>query len=382
MKFTDLLTSMFRIGTLLNVPIYLDFTFLGGLSLFSTTLSTLYAGQRYERLLLGLLSVVLLYSFVLLHEFGHLLTARRFGIGAERVTLFIFGGMASLKGLGKSPSQAALIALAGPIVSAVLALGASLLLLTGKSWTGNAVTLLNLIKTVNTTLVVFNLLPVLPLDGGRVTVALIWKIRYRLFERGYYYAVQFAARFISTPSIIGIIVVWMVFKGFDPFYAILALMIGLSLRAEYRNAEERLFYDRKPLTEVMTPLVKSDLESIDYLQTLQVPFKTHFALLPVEGRLMLLLIANGEPGKLTPEQSLPSAVQVFETKRTETVDSSISVGEYLTLSQQAPPALLHVVTQGDQWIGVVHWESIMESADRFQRGFADAETDLPEVLIK
>ena len=90
---------------------------------------------------------------------------------------------------------------------------------------------------------------------------------------------------------------------------------------------------------------------------------------------MLLLIANGEPGELTPEQSPSSAVQVFEIKSNETVDSSISVGEYLTLSQQAPPASLHVVTQGDQWIGVVYRESIMESADRFQRGFADAETD-------
>jgi Zn-dependent protease/CBS domain-containing protein len=117
----------------------------------------------------------LFFASVLAHELSHALVARRFGIEVRDITLFIFGGAASLEGDAKTPGQEALIALAGPVCSIVLGavlIGGSFLI--GQPVIGNMAYWLGI---VNLSLAIFNLIPAFPMDGGRILRAVLWRFR-------------------------------------------------------------------------------------------------------------------------------------------------------------------------------------------------------------
>jgi Zn-dependent protease/CBS domain-containing protein len=123
----------------------------------------------------GAVISLLFFGSVLAHEMSHALVARRFGLKVKEITLFIFGGAASLEGETKRPRDEALIAGAGPLTS--LAIGAILIgvdLVIGQPQLGAIVGWLGFI---NFTLGLFNLIPGFPMDGGRILHAILWKIR-------------------------------------------------------------------------------------------------------------------------------------------------------------------------------------------------------------
>jgi Zn-dependent protease len=115
---------------------------------------------------------------VLLHEFGHALTARAFGIGTQDITLYPIGGVARLQRMSENPFEELLIAVAGPAVNVVIATGLALLLnVVGGLAPEWLLTLpaqfLHGLMLVNIGLVVFNMIPAFPMDGGRVLRALL-----------------------------------------------------------------------------------------------------------------------------------------------------------------------------------------------------------------
>lgn len=122
---------------------------------------------------LGVAAALLLFVCVLLHELGHALTARAFGIPVSGMTLFIFGGVAHIAKEASRPWIELCITLAGPLVSLALAWGcgqaAQVIALPSA-----AAALLQYLSAINTGLLLFNLLPGFPLDGGRVLRAIIW----------------------------------------------------------------------------------------------------------------------------------------------------------------------------------------------------------------
>ncbi|MGA8170225.1 MAG: site-2 protease family protein [Methylocystis sp.] len=121
----------------------------------------------------SVLFIVAIFTCVVLHEFGHILVARRFGIVSKEVTLLPIGGVADLNKMPEKPYQELLIALAGPAVN--LAIAAVLLLGVGAVGFGAIVHLDNpaigaveRLAATNLFLAVFNLVPAFPMDGGRV----------------------------------------------------------------------------------------------------------------------------------------------------------------------------------------------------------------------
>jgi Zn-dependent protease/CBS domain-containing protein len=118
---------------------------------------------------------VLFFASVLAHELSHALVARRFGIQVRDITLFIFGGAATLEGDAKTPGQEALIALAGPLCSIVLGgvlVGGSLVI--GQRHIADIAGWLGFLNLI---LALFNLIPAFPMDGGRLLRALLWRMR-------------------------------------------------------------------------------------------------------------------------------------------------------------------------------------------------------------
>ena len=122
--------------------------------------------------------IVLLFACVLLHEFGHIFTALHFGIHTPEVTLLPIGGVASLERIPEKPGQEFAVAIAGPMVNVVIALG--LVLAAGAIIPDQLdkiddpnISLLARLATANIFLAVFNMVPAFPMDGGRVLHAIL-----------------------------------------------------------------------------------------------------------------------------------------------------------------------------------------------------------------
>lgn len=166
-----------KIGRFAGIDIYLHTTFLlliGWVGL-SYWLQTRNVSSTVE----GIGFLLALFASVVLHEYGHALTARRYGIKTRDITLLPIGGLARLERMPDQPIQEFWVALAGPMVNvmisavlfAYLVVTNTLAPISGLSLTSGP--FLERLMSVNITLVLFNLLPAFPMDGGRVVRALL-----------------------------------------------------------------------------------------------------------------------------------------------------------------------------------------------------------------
>ena len=161
--------SGIRLGRVLGFPLHLNWSVV-----LLAALVTLLFGQ-FGGYLIGFGFVVCLLASVLLHELGHAVVARRFGIGVRGITLEILGGYTEMERDAPSPRVEMSVALAGPLVSLVLGLGAAAAAYALP--TGTAVQYVAfLVALANVVVALFNVLPGLPLDGGRALRALVWAV--------------------------------------------------------------------------------------------------------------------------------------------------------------------------------------------------------------
>jgi Zn-dependent protease/CBS domain-containing protein len=124
---------------------------------------------------LGFIAALLLFSSVLAHELGHSFVAIAQGIPVKSITLFIFGGLATLEKESETPLQAFLVAIAGPLVS-VLLFGLFSVIVATLPLTLPLKAIISLVAYINLVLALFNMIPGLPLDGGNVLKSIVWKI--------------------------------------------------------------------------------------------------------------------------------------------------------------------------------------------------------------
>lgn len=166
-----------KIGEAAGIGVYVHATFL--LLIGWVALSYWLQGGDLPTILSGIGFILALFACVVLHEFGHALTARRYGIKTRDITLLPIGGVARLERMPEKPSQELQVAIAGPAVNLVIAAGLWLVLvvtgnaapLAGISLTGGS--FLGRLVMVNLLLFGFNLIPAFPMDGGRVLRALL-----------------------------------------------------------------------------------------------------------------------------------------------------------------------------------------------------------------
>jgi Zn-dependent protease/CBS domain-containing protein len=174
----------FRLGRIAGVAVGVNWSLLVIFALIAVSLSAgrlpaVYPDQSTAAYVVaGLITALLFFTSVLLHEISHAVVAQRNGIEVEGIVLWLFGGVAQLKGDAETPGAAFRIAAVGPFVSFALGLGflAIAALLDGVGATGLVIESAIWLGIINIVLAVFNLFPGAPLDGGRVLRSILWKI--------------------------------------------------------------------------------------------------------------------------------------------------------------------------------------------------------------
>jgi Zn-dependent protease len=188
----------------------------------------------------GVLFILVLFACVVLHEFGHIWAARRYGIRTADVTLLPIGGVASMERMPEKPSQEIAVALAGPAVNAAIAfvlLAVLWLDATPLSFGAFQESFLAQVAAANVVLLVFNLIPAFPMDGGRVlrAVLAIWL--------GFGPATQVAARIGQG---LALVFAALGFIMGNPMLVLIALFIFAAAGGEARYVEARETADAQP----------------------------------------------------------------------------------------------------------------------------------------
>jgi Zn-dependent protease len=249
--------SGWQVGSIFDIPLIIDssWLFVVGLLALSNGLAwqaDYPAWATWQAWSAGLAMALLLFGSVLVHELGHSLVAKSQGTKVNSITLFLFGGIASIDEEARTPGKAFQVAIAGPLVSLALfgiLTSLSHLFVAQSVWQ----VLSGDLARMNLVLALFNLIPGLPLDGGQVLKAAVWKATGSRFK-----GVHWAAR---TGQILGWFAVTLglligILGGVGGFWIALLGWFGL------RNANR---YDRlTDLQEIMLALQAKDAMTRDF----------------------------------------------------------------------------------------------------------------------
>jgi Zn-dependent protease len=325
------MSSSFRLGRIAGVEIGANWTWLLVVALILWTL----AGGVFpaanpglsDGVYLAMAAVAALAFFASLtfHELGHALQARREGITIDGITLWVFGGVARLRGDLPSAGAELRVALAGPAVSLVLGmvlLGAALALPLGAAADG----VIFWLGQINLYLLMFNLLPALPLDGGRVLRALLWG-RSGDFLAATQTAAALGRGFGQALIAMGLLLVFLVGAFGGLWLAFIGWFLLGAADTELRAASTRHALAGLTVTDVLVrdPVsVESNASVADFME--DVFFPTRHTAFPV--------LRNGEPVGLV---TFRRALQVpRDAWRATTVEEIMTPAAEVRLPAEAP----------------------------------------------
>ena len=234
-----------RLGSFRGIMVYVHFTFL--ILLAWVGLAHWQEERNLGAVVMGIGFILALFTCVVLHEFGHALTAQRFGIKTRDITLLPIGGVARLERMPDEPRQELLVAVAGPAVNIVIAgaIFAVLRVADGPIALGELSvaegSFLGRLMMINVVLVLFNLLPAFPMDGGRILRALL------AMRMDYMKATQVAAHlgqgFALLFGLIGLF--------FNPFLLFIALFVWIGAAQEAAMTQMKTALAGIPLERAM-----------------------------------------------------------------------------------------------------------------------------------
>jgi Zn-dependent protease len=306
----------------------------------------------------GVLFIVLLFACVVLHEFGHVFAARRYGIRTSDVTLLPIGGLASLERMPEKPSQEIAVALAGPAVNLVIAfvlvfaLGARFDLTQMAQLQEATSTLVGRVAAANVALCVFNLIPAFPMDGGRVLRALLAiPLGYTRATRAAAYVGQALAFLFALLGLMG-----------NPLLILIAVFIFLAASGEAGHVQARE-YTRGYLAahamitnyQALGPTSSIDEAAGLLLRTTQQEFPVVDGSGALQGVLTreALIEALQNSGGATP-------VTAAMDKDVPTVPENACLDNVFQMLQASPTRVVGVVDPGRRLIGYISAENLSE----------------------
>jgi Zn-dependent protease len=347
-----------KIGEIRGIGIYIHFTFL--LLLGWIVLGSYMRTHDLHEALSDTLFVALVFGIIVLHELGHAFAAARYGITTRDITLLPIGGVARLERMPEDPRQELVVALAGPAVNVVIAAG----LFVGMSASAELSALghfprmasltqgalLSRLLLINIWLVLFNLIPAFPMDGGRVLRALL------AMRMDYVSATQRAA------SIGQAIALLFGFIGLfsNPLLLFIALFVWIGAAQEAHVVQAKGALAGIPVGEVMIrdfkTLAPEDMLSVAARHVLD-GFQQDFPVVKDE-KLVGLLTRSDLLGALMRYGETGQVGQVMRT--TFEVAHPTEMLDTVMVRLQATESHALPVTRGEKVVGIVMMESVAE----------------------
>ncbi|NET56428.1 MAG: site-2 protease family protein [Symploca sp. SIO2E6] len=356
-----------RIGNLFGIPFYVHPSWFLILALITWNDGERLAATFPELgivlpWLLGLVAALLLFSSVLAHELGHSFVAISQGIEVKSITLFLFGGLASLEKESKTPAEAFWIAIAGPAVS--LALFALLTVIDITLQLPAPLTaILGLITYLNLVLALFNLIPGLPLDGGNILKALVWKITGNPYK-----GVVFASRFGQFFGWVGIAIGLLSVFEIINFGSIWTLLIGwFLLQNAGRSAQSATIQDQltnfkaEDAVILNSPIVSADLSLREFANEYIIGKRewNKFLVTDVAGQLLGAIAVDEMRNIPTSDWPTTPVKQLTQPVEASTiVKSDQSLLEVVMLLEQEQLNQLLVVRENGLLVGLLEKASI------------------------
>jgi len=304
----------------------------------------------------SLVFIVLLFACVLAHEFGHIFTARAFGVATPYVTLLPIGGVARLERIPENPREEFLIAIAGPLVNVAIAVVLMVAVPTHLSTANLAimesanVSIVDRLAIVNLFLAVFNMIPAFPMDGGRVLRALL------AIRLGHLRATEIAAAIGQwTAFALG-------FAGlfFNPLLIFIAIFVYLAAAAEAQMASLRAMSRDVPvgaamMTEFATLTPDEHIDAA--VETLLRTSQSEFPVIDADHRLIGVL-GRGEIVKALRQLGPTAPVSAAMVKDIPTIERGHLLEEAFRILQEKSAPAVGVVDAAGRLVGLVTSETV------------------------
>jgi Zn-dependent protease len=344
-----------KLGRFAGIDVFVHATFL--LLLGWVGYSQWQESQEWGEVLNGILFILALFLCVVLHEYGHALTARRYGIKTRDITLYPIGGVARLERMPEKPIEELWVALMGPAVNVIIGLLLlAYLIATDTLIPFNQVTVgsgsvFERLMIVNFTLVLFNLLPAFPMDGGRVLRALL------AMRMDYVRATQVAAYIGQGMALV------LGFIGLfgNPFLLFIALFVWIGASQEAGAVQAKNSLGGIPVTRAMMTEFRSlsPRDNLSQVVAYILAGSQHdFPVVDANGRVAGILERDAFMKALTEHgQSVP--VMDFIRRDLPEVDSHEMLEMALNRLQESETKTLPV-THAGQLVGMITMENITE----------------------
>ncbi len=356
-----------RIGNLFGIPFYINpswFFVLGLVTLsYGAELTNFPQLTGIVPWVLGLFVAILLFASVLAHELGHSFVAIAQGIEVKSITLFLFGGLATLEKESETPLESLLVAIAGPIVSLLLfgvflAIGASLPL------NPPLQAIVSLLAAINLALALFNMIPGLPLDGGNVLKSIVWKITGNP-NKGIIFAGRVGQAFGWLAVIIGALAI----LGISQIGSFWTLLIGWFLlqnagfAAQSATVQEKLDqYTAKDAVVTNSPIVPVNLTLREFVNDYVIGKQQWLKFLVVNesGQLLGTIATNDLKQIPTSEWTVVTVESLVKPlDKNKIVQSDQSLLDVVKLIETENIKELVVVTEDNVAVGIIEKVSIL-----------------------
>ena len=344
-----------KLGRFAGIDVYVHATFL--LLIGWVGYSHWLEHQKWSEVFNGILFILALFGCVVLHEYGHALTARKYGIKTRDITLYPIGGVARLERMPEKPIEELWVALMGPAVNVVIATGLFAYLFLSQNLVSlNELTVASgsfaeRLMTVNLSLVLFNLIPAFPMDGGRVLRALL------AMRMDYVRATQIAANIGQGMAfLLGFIGLFS-----NPFLLFIAFFVWIGASQEASMVQVKNSVSGIPVTRAMLTDFKSlsPRDNLSQVVGLILAGSQHdFPVVDANGKVAGILDRDSFMMALTRHgQSVP--VMEFIRRDLPEVDSYDMIEMVLMRLQESGSKTLPV-THGGQLVGLITAENITE----------------------